>query len=230
MLANKIMMCSSKLDPYAVALLHMNGANNSTTFTDETGKIWTPHGNAKLTTTSPKFGTASATFDGTGDWIDTPDSEDFNFGTGDLTIHFWLKRLAGGAGILQRILGQADVALTNSSSSMYAVINNSNSLGITVCIGSSGTTSTSTITITDTTTWHHIAYVKSGNTLKVYIDGVGNTGVTVSGAINNSSQVFSIGRAGAYASDYLFANIDELCILKGTAKWTSNFTPPTYES
>jgi len=48
-------------------LLHCDGTNNSTTFTDnsKTPKTVTPSGNAKLTTTTKQIGSASAIFDGT---------------------------------------------------------------------------------------------------------------------------------------------------------------------
>ena len=68
------------IDANTKSLLHFDGANNSTTFTDETGKTWTAHGNAKISTAQYKFPTGSGLFDGTGDYIDTPDHADFNFG------------------------------------------------------------------------------------------------------------------------------------------------------
>ena len=46
-------------DSYTVALLHMNGDNNSTTFTDESGKTWTSHNGAKISTAEYVFGGAS---------------------------------------------------------------------------------------------------------------------------------------------------------------------------
>jgi len=76
---------------YTSALLHFDGNNNGTTFTDETGKTWTASGNAKLTTTSPKFGTACGTFDGNNDYIYSNDNADFEFGSGNFTIDAWVN-------------------------------------------------------------------------------------------------------------------------------------------
>ena len=61
-------------DSYTKALLHMDGADGSTTFIDESGKTWTRAGNAQIDTSQYKFGGASGLFDGSGDWVDTPGS------------------------------------------------------------------------------------------------------------------------------------------------------------
>jgi hypothetical protein len=49
-------------DAYTVALLHMNGADTSTTFTDEAGTAWTAAGNAQIDTAQKVFGTASGLY------------------------------------------------------------------------------------------------------------------------------------------------------------------------
>ena len=69
-------------DSYVTVFTHMDGANNGTSFTDEncTGagaKTLTASGNAKTTTTSPKFGTASAIFAGGSDYVYAAASSDF---------------------------------------------------------------------------------------------------------------------------------------------------------
>lgn len=53
------------------SLLHLNGANNSTVITDETGRAWTASGNAKITTSDGVFGGACLSLDGSGDYIST---------------------------------------------------------------------------------------------------------------------------------------------------------------
>ena len=39
---------------------------------------------------TPTAVTGSVSFDGNGDWITVAESEDFNFGTGDFTVEFWI--------------------------------------------------------------------------------------------------------------------------------------------
>lgn len=78
-------------DSYTKALLHFNGIDTSTTFRDESGKTWTGGGTAQLDTAQKKLGTASLLLDGNSDYISTPDHADFDVGSGDFTIDFWVR-------------------------------------------------------------------------------------------------------------------------------------------
>src|SRR5689334_6463249 len=46
-------------DSYTKALLHFNGSDGSTTFTDESGKTWSVNGDAQIDTAQSEFGGAS---------------------------------------------------------------------------------------------------------------------------------------------------------------------------
>ena len=83
------------VDEYTKLLLHCDGADGSTTFIDSaTGKTITASGNAQIDTAQYKFGGASGLFDGTNDFLYTPNHADFTFGTGDFTIDFWVRLAA----------------------------------------------------------------------------------------------------------------------------------------
>ena len=77
-------------DAYTKSLLHMDGTDASTTFTDESGKTWTRGGDAQIDTASYKFGGASGLFDGTTDRLSVPDSSDFNL-AGGFTCDCWIR-------------------------------------------------------------------------------------------------------------------------------------------
>ena len=49
-------------------------------------------GDAKISAGKSKYGGTSCYFDGKGDYLTVADSEDWNFGTGDFTIEFWVWR------------------------------------------------------------------------------------------------------------------------------------------
>ena len=83
---------------YTVSLLHMDGADGSNTFTDEAGKLWTAAGDAQIHTAQSEFGGASASFDGIGDYLTTPDSDNFYLANGNWTIDFWMQFDAGREG------------------------------------------------------------------------------------------------------------------------------------
>src|SRR3990167_5787652 len=93
-------------------LLHMDGADASTTFTDEVGHVFTPAGNAQIDTAQSKFGGASGLFDGTGDYITTPNSADFDPGTGSFTAEMWIRpaALTGIDGEGHYLIGNVDFA------------------------------------------------------------------------------------------------------------------------
>jgi hypothetical protein len=215
-------------DGYTKALLHMNGADTSTTFTDESGKTWTAGGNAKLTTTAPKFGSASGIFDGTGDYIDTPDDPDFDVAAGDFTIDCWIKRGNTNA-TLYRLLGQA--ASNNASSSYSCMMRLDATKYLIAGVGVSTTVYvTNGTTVVNDTNWHHIAMVRYGNTLTAYLDGTAAGTLDMTGkTVNNSSNKWAIGRAGEFENGDFIGQIDEFRFSKGIARWTTNFTPPTSE-
>jgi prepilin-type N-terminal cleavage/methylation domain-containing protein len=79
-------------------------------------------------------------------------------------------------------------------------------------------------------TWYHLAVVRSGTSFKLYVNGTQADSQTVSGTIDNSPSLLTIGalRNPGYQSSF-YGYIDELRLYKGGAYWTSNFTPPTSE-
>ncbi len=159
----------SGIDGNTNSLLHMDGADASTTFVDDTGKAWTAAGNAQIDTAQSKFGGASGLFDGAGDWIDTPDSEDLNVGSGDFTVDFWFRKNANAT--VQAAYGQANSAATASLMSILLYTDQGGNYPYgAVYVGSSAYAITSSSAITDTN-WHHYAFVRNGNTITLYIDG-----------------------------------------------------------
>jgi hypothetical protein len=70
-------------------LLHFEGSNGSTTFTDSsTAADGHTYGNASISTSQAKWGAASAFFDGSGDYLIGPS---VNLSTNNLCVEFWLR-------------------------------------------------------------------------------------------------------------------------------------------
>ena len=75
--------------------------------------------------------------------------------------------------------------------------------------------------------WTHIAMTFStSNGAKLFVNGTGTDYISLSGTpqVSSSNAQFLVGQ---YFNDYLTGNISNLRILKGTALYTSDFTPPT---
>ena len=207
-------------------LLHMDGANAGTTFTDSCAAggaaetTWTAHGNAQTKTDQYKFGTASAYFDGTGDYITTGANTAWDFGSDNFTIDFWMR--PGVVDSQQRIFGNLNSG--GSSSQFEFILGGSNTMSFagSAPVGLAVTNSTALAI----NTWYHIALVRNGNDWELYVNGNSGTTASFSGAMG-SNTITSIGRSGEYTSQLYTGYIDEVRISAGVALWTSNFTPPT---
>ncbi|MFH2034749.1 MAG: LamG-like jellyroll fold domain-containing protein, partial [Candidatus Margulisiibacteriota bacterium] len=80
------------VDTYTKLMLHMDGVDAGTTFTDSVGThTVTAVGTAQTDTAQAKFGVSSGLLDGNSDYLTIPDHADFNMGTGTVTIDFWVR-------------------------------------------------------------------------------------------------------------------------------------------
>ena len=81
--------------------------------------------------------------------------------------------------------------------------------------------------------WHHIAVARSGSTIKAFVNGNEEISHSYSSAIdfcNGGFAVIGITDRNDYPGDYdLKGFISNLRLIKGTALYTSAFTPPTSE-
>ena len=216
-------------DAYSKVLMHLDGADTSTTFTDLSGKSWTASGNAQLDTAQKKFGSAALLLDGTDDFIYTTDHDDFNVGAGDFTIDFqiYFNSKGGYDGIYsQRTSSSSNDAITlmlDGSGQAFAFEYSYN-----------GTAYSSVTFNTNVATggWHHIELVRYGSTITLYIDGVAEATTFNVGAnaFYNSTANVQIGKLGGGSSTQCLNGwIDEFRFTKGVARHTANFTPPTQE-
>ena len=208
-------------DPYFSSvslLLHCDGSNGSTSFTDSSGspKTVSANGNAQVDTAIVKFGTGSLKLDGSGDYLSVPANTAFNFGTGNFTIEFFVN--------FQGTAGQymMDYSATNTS-----VISITPSTG-NVFVYQGGFVLNTGSTPFSVNTWYHIALSRSGGTWTIYRDGVQYAQSTGLPSITFGSSSYSLywGIAGNFTVPAQ-AHFDEIRITKGVARYTSTFTPPS---
>lgn len=214
-------------DPYwanVAALLHFDGADASTTFTDQTGKTWTASGNAQLDTAQSKFGGASLLLDGSGDYASTPNGTAFQMGSGDFTVEAWVRR--NGVGV---IMGNWRGSIPEMCGWLLNV-DASGKLNLSTGVGTSNVAHTSATTV-PSGVFSHVAAVRSGTSIFLFIDGVKDANTyTRTGALNHEpSEPVSIGAVQISTSPAAFftGHIDEVRITKGVARYTADFTPPT---
>lgn len=216
-------------------LLHANGSDASTTFTDSggTGHVVTAIGNAQLDTAQKKFGSASGLFDGTGDELSVPDHSDWFFGRNNFTIDAWIR-----FDTLPTSGNSMDVVAQREDSThlwRFYVQNDSGTykLGFYIIDGATDVMvlakKTWTTPVADT--WYHVAVVRGwGGDSDTYGLTVGGTAVgsyAEPDDIPNFDAPLTIGSDST--TDYFNGWIDELRVSKGVARWTANFTAPSAE-
>lgn len=218
-------------DPYwanVASLLHFDDADGSTTFTDQTGKVWATAGNAQIDTARPKFGAGSLLLDGHNDWISCTD-DDFVLGTGDFTIEMQLYRagntnLGSGAAAtffdMRTAVPQLNIAMllngsTDSSGSPRSIVLDVN--GTVVIQSPNESTGAS---------FDHVALCRASGITRLFTGGIQSGSYT--DANNYASNTIRVGARAIIASDYrsLNGSIDEFRITKGVGRYTANFTPP----
>lgn len=209
------------IDEFTVVLLHMDGTDASTTFTDESGKTWTAQGNAQIDTAQSVFGGAAGLFDGTGDYVTTPDHADWSsWRTIDFRVRFNGDPGTGVVGFVQQ---RAD------NNNWWSLFLSNNELVILVYSGGVSIVDIRQAWNPSTATWYHVAIVRNGNDYLHFIDGVqsGST-ITDASTIPDFAGELRIGRhTDSTGTNYdLNGWMDELRI-SNIARWTANFTPPT---
>ena len=222
-------------DPYSdyvSLLLHGNGTNGSTTFTDSSSNAHTvtANGDAEISTTQSKFGGASMYFDGSGDYLSVPDDTSFHLGSDDFTFEFWtyLNSTSSENFINKRsnpsINAQYLYFRVNSGSLKLWATSNGSSWDIANSFGFGNTA-------LSTGQWYHIALVRNGTEISAYVDGTKSPNtITTSAAIQNGgTNPLLIAGDAAVNNHYVNGYIDDFRITKGVARYTSNFTPPTTE-
>lgn len=205
-----------------VLLLHCDGTNGSTTFTDmsNSSHTMTAIGNAQVSTTSPQFGAGSALFDGSDDALTAGSSADWAFGTGDFTIEFFVRFNSVPSAVtcmLSNYPGWSVQWRNDGVTTGLHFLNFNTALGN----GASWTPAANT--------WYYIAVKRSGTTLSFWIDGAQSGSNTTNSTNLSDSSNLAIG-ALPFGSSYLqdFAGrIDEPRITKGVALDVSSI--PTTE-
>lgn len=237
------------IDSYTRLFITMSGALNSTTFVN-TGLGYYPITNVKNVTIASAenpFGNSSCLFNGTSDYVEVADSNDWNFGTRDFTIDFRMKQIIrheSGQSIYlsetQPLFSQGVKGTENFFGIDFEYSPLSGSLVHTprfiIHIGLTQTTcvflTAYHVTLPEDGLWHHIALVSYNRKIAFYYDGKSFRNSEI--YVNGNSQLglvefptiddpFLIGSDGV---DFFRGYIDEFRI-SYKAEWTGAFTVPT---
>jgi hypothetical protein len=198
-------------------LLHMDGSNGSTTFTDSSSNALTitPNGGVQISTAQSKFGGTSALLDNDSKFLGIPSGSLFQF-PGDFTVECFVYPTAFSQLLSAIEIGEyTDGVLIRAwSSTTGTVFVNNTSLG-------------SASDFISVNTWHHLALTRQGTSVKYFINGTERLTATVSGTVNSTAAASRIGKINVANNQGMRGYVDEVRVTKGVARYTANFTPPT---
>jgi hypothetical protein len=162
-------------------------------------------------------------FGGTNDYLLTPTKTPFTLGSGDFTIEGWINQTATKNAY---IAGQADSTFSVGGSAWFLYVT-ALAPQFGVIVGATQSLTSQNLTA-PTNTWTHIAGVRDGNNIRLYVNGVQSSSAAVSGSINSPTSSVCIGRAGDYVASYFNGYIDDFRFTKGICRYPSGttFTPP----
>jgi hypothetical protein len=188
----------------------------------------TPTGTPKVTPFSPfPITTAYSTsvnggagyFDGSGDYLTAPSSQSFNLSSGNWTIEGWTYGVV--------LANDNRLFSLEGSSTSYALIRPSadttalqwNRVG-------TGALITSSSGVSPAGSWTHFALVSNSGTITLYVNGV-SAGTTTTYPDNSATQFTIAATAVRFQTSNTNAYLSDIRVVKGTAVYTTGFTPPT---
>lgn len=216
-------------------LLNFNGSMFSKTITDSSTNAHTITSNGRnFIWGSPMvFGNAASYFYGATSNLVLNYSEDLCFGSANFTIDFRVAFFDLSGATTAR--GLINHSYTTTSNFAFAIFMYANQLMFRYTTNGSTLITTTFTKVFNTYQYYHIAIVRNGTEVALYVDGVkdATTGNISTNAIYriSSSYPFRIGANSSIGNSFEYTEMlmDELRIVYGNAKWTSNFTPPSAE-
>jgi hypothetical protein len=214
--------------PYVPLLLETtstNGQQNNTFLDSSTNNFTiTRNGTPTQGSITPYWpnGQWSNYFNGSTDYISAPSNAAFTFGTGDFTVEGWvyfnvLNATADGVFVQGTSLFPSSLVNTVA----FATVGTTN-----FQIYANGTNNNfSPAVVPVANQWYHFAIVRNSGTTTAYLNGVSR--LSISDSTNYTGTFFGIGSIYGTSGNLMNGYISNLRVVKGTAVYTANFTPPT---
>lgn len=198
-------------------LLHCDGANGSTTFVDETGKVPVTEGSPTISTSQSVFGGASLSCVPAGSALLYSSHADFAF-PGDFTVEFFFRSETPPGALFEfgNQIGTVGIGTWSTGRMDYSYT-----------IGGGGGGQMGAATGLAAGVWYHWAITRQGGTVRMFLGGVLDREILgYTTPINQG--FFRIGASSIFhPSATSKAFFDEVRITKGVARYTTSFTPPT---
>ena len=178
----------------------------------------------------------SVFFDGFGDKLSVPNSADVRLGSNDFTMEAWVK-FGDVQGNWDSVLGMYDESADRRTyylaryksggaaedGRLYMYVNTDGTSG------GYANVQGGFVSIND---WHHVAGVRDGNTLRLYLNGVQVGSSSFSGTVyNNTTDALFIGDVESDDNKIMNGFISNVRLINGTCIYPdgTTFTPPQQE-
>ena len=182
--------------------------------------------------------TGSVVFDGDSDHLTITDNGDLNFGSNDWTIECFLyaRNLGGSTDGDSYERHYPIIQKGNSASNnlydwrlYYGDHTSSGDVGYIYFDSSAASCNFTNTHAIKRNQWRHIALVRDGSTLRMFLNGVQVSTNSISGTIDNDYTEIKIGfnDLGAAGDTYHNGFISNLRVVNGTAVYKTNFAAPT---
>jgi hypothetical protein len=203
---------TGQADPYfnvTGLLIHADGtadANNNS-FIDNSS-----------TSNLPFTGTYSVYFNGTSDYLQsTAAATGLTFGTGDFTVEFWVQ-------LTKKAAGDHIINIGSGAGATFVIGFN---VSVNFELYANGASRIDSGINPNLGQWYHVALVRQSGSTKLYING------TQGGSTYADTNNYAVSANFPYIgvrdnfTQYLGGYLSNLRVVKGTAVYTANFTPPT---
>jgi hypothetical protein len=208
-------------DPYfssVKALLHFDGANGSTTFTDHSSltATFTRTGTGTISTAQSKFGGASY-LSASASWLTSSTSAaSYQPGSSDFTVEAWIYPTSVASG------EHCIAAQWDAGTSWFFSLRGTD-LGF-YWNGTNFPANASGVTANN---WHHVAATRSGNVLRLFANGAQlGSNLAITGSITSTSAPLTIGGQTPSPAPFV-GHIDEFRYTLGIARYVGAYTTPT---
>lgn len=166
----------------------------------------------------------STYFNGTSDYIEIQQNV-YTMLSADFTIEFWVQF----ANINSTTLIQGTWGNFNQLSINANHANSPNKISVMSWAGfSSSTPFLASTTSVLANTWYHVAVTRSGNTFRLFLDGILESTYTGAMTINQPLRWIGKNFDGTNSTSYLNGYISNLRVIKSIALYTASFTVPTF--
>lgn len=210
-------------------LLHCNGTNGGTVFTDSSSRSTscTVTGGVTTSTTNPKFGSACLLGVGASGYVTASYNASVVLGANDFCVEFWVNPTS--------FLAGSSILFSNynstSSVGFAIVLNNVGEIRVYASTGGATWTifSNALVGSVSLSTYSHVSVSRSGNNYYGSINGTVVSLGSFAGTINNPAVGYFVGGSPTGAFE-INGRMDDVRLTIGTAaaRYTSNFTPPIY--